>query len=449
MDLKRLFQALSLILALTYLLLNAKDRVILAPRSDADRPGDPYITFQVGVCISNPDEDTEAIFNGFTDALLDYGTVNNYAFDITRTSAVSEEESQLQYQKLIKNNSEVLFAIGKESLSSALIATSDIPIVMANIINYSNYLYTSPEGKVSRSFTGVSSLPNTEFLLSTMIEAAPQLNGVALIYSTEDKDSIYQNELLEEMLTSASIPWKEYEITARLPSTSSNAIVQNIITPRTPVAASSKEGYNLEVETIGKNTLLNGINEPESARAARISANWEKNKNRLSPEDMESEDTTESEEQNQLNSDTSQDTYDSDFHNIIDTAAKECDVIFIPKGSDLSDKANTITAIAFRNNAITVSNDISLGKNVLCTTYTDPYDQGYRAGRQAYYILTDSNSPEDISISETAWENSHKIYNGEYARILSLDFPKSFFELNYFLENHKEGGDTKRPTLTP
>ena len=47
-----------------------------------------------------------------------------------------------------------------------------------------------------------------------MIEATKDLQTVGILFSPEDTDAIYQNEIFEAYLDQAGIPWKEYLIPA-------------------------------------------------------------------------------------------------------------------------------------------------------------------------------------------------------------------------------------------
>lgn len=447
MKIKRVLSAIITIITFTFIALNTKEQVILPPISDDIEFSDPFFTYNIGVCISESTANANYIYKGFYDAVEDFGIMNNYEFNIEQYTSQNENEAERFCHKLVLDEASLIYAIGKDSLRGALIATSELPIVMSGIIDYSDFVYTTPQGDSIRNFTGVSALPNTEFLLSTLIECTPKLEAVALLYNTQDSDAIYQNELLEKMLTQANIPWKEYEITPDVFEESSpidtdsnsqepeNADESNItdesdipITLRSPQAASSKEGANFDIEVLGSQDMLSGINEPESVRAPKHSANWSYNPKRIRDElqfDEEYED-------------------DSDFSSIIRRAAYESSCIFIPKGSFLSPNIEEISSMALSYNTSTISNDLEIGKHTLCCTYSDSYDQGYNAGLKACSVLIHQTPPEDEGITNISWEKSTKLYNKDLADKYEMEFPKSFMETFSFSSFHTEGYSTVR-----
>lgn len=373
MNLKKLLQFILLIIALIFISQNVKQRVIFYPLSNSENfPSDPYYTYSIEVFASGNGVNTNSIFKGFCDALNDQGLKDNLAFDININYSYGYPSALLSFNKQIGTHPDLFFTIGKPQLDAALTKYQGIPIVSAGAMDFSKHISISSRNRVIRNFTGVSGLPNTEFLLSTILETVPYLDKIGIIYGeNENPEAIYQNTVLKDMLDEANISWIDYTV----PKYESNDSIQN--------------------------------------------------------DDAEFEDEEDKEDR-------------PTFNDVIADASITCDCLFIPSNSSLSDNAGIITDISLSNGAITFSNDPYIGLDTYCSTYTDPYDQGYNAGKEAYIILTENTPVTEIEISDITWEKSYKLYNRKYLELYPKEFPKSFSEINSFLSVYREGSRTSR-----
>ena len=118
--------------------------------------------------------------------------------------------------------------------------------------------------------------------------------------------------------------------------------------------------------------------------------------------------------------------------------------LYISAGSMLTDQIDVITSAATAAGKVTVGGDATLGQSTLVSMYADPYAQGYAAGKQVYRILVNGDDPGAIAIDDVATEDNVKLYNGNVAATLGLDFPKSFKEIHEYLETYVIGSDTER-----
>ena len=125
-------------------------------------------------------------------------------------------------------------------------------------------------------------------------------------------------------------------------------------------------------------------------------------------------------------------------------AAAECSALYISAGSMLTDQIDVITSATTAAGKVTVGGDATLGQSTLVSMYADPYAQGYAAGKQVYRILVNGDAPGAIAIDDVATEDNVKLYNGNVAATLGLDFPKSFKEIHEYLETYVIGSDTER-----
>ena len=123
-------------------------------------------------------------------------------------------------------------------------------------------------------------------------------------------------------------------------------------------------------------------------------------------------------------------------------AAAECSALYISAGSMLTDQIDVITSAATAAGKVTVGGDATLGQSTLVSMYADPYAQGYAAGKQVYRILVNGDDPGAIAIDDVATEDNVKLYNGNVAATLGLDFPKSFKEIHEYEFKAHRGGVT-------
>lgn len=415
MDLKRILQCLLIIICLIVLSFNVKERVVVPIKNNGKVifPPNPYDTFNIGICVTDTAVSSTALINGFRDALEDYGTLSNYKFSLKITNSTDEKSAKLAFINYSMKNSDLLYTIGQDALGAALNSTENIPIVMGGVMDHSQFVYEDSSGEITRFFTGVNSMPNMEMVLSTLIEATENIEAVALVFSSEDTESISQLEVLELMLNQAKIPWKEYKV-------DSASVIND----------------------------MDGTEVFENSRIPRISGRWSRNPNRVIKTNTQSNDLENDEAPEDADNEETQDEIIDSFTQTISLAATECSSIFIPTGSVLCERASEITDIALSNNTTTITDDINTGLGTLVCTYSDIYDQGYLAGKQAFNILVKDRKPEEIDILNTSWSKSKKLYSPNYANKYRMVFPKSFFNVNTFAFGFKEGSFTKRPNLS-
>lgn len=383
--------------------------------------------YHVGICLSEDTDYYNFINSGFCDALSDIFPEGNIKYEIQTISPENSGESIVQY--FLGNNVDLIFANGTAALSAASIATFETPIVAAGVIDYKTTLHIiggSWDRKTKRNITGISGAPSVTNQLSMLLETKPDIKHIGILYSPEDTDSVYQDELLESYLNEAGIAWKEYKLTSTTVSSSQYELKEDsaaIILPGENAKASSKEGSSIPTDIFGESNLINGILSPNSARVAKVSDRW----------DIADEtDSTEAE------------SYDNE--DIVKIACEECDALYIAADSSLSDQIEMISSLANENNVLTVGGDMALGKHSLITLYTDPYDMGYRAGKMVKRILINEEDPGEIKISLPS-SNVTKLYQDDIAEIFELTFPKSFREYDEFVETYEVGSNTNRVAI--
>ncbi len=397
--------------------------------------------YEISICQDEGNDYYNNISLGFLDALNDLFGADHV--HLTTKIASNDTTTDAICADYVKDNTQLIFANGPDSVSSAAAATQEIPIVGSGVMDYQHLLHLTAgignkwNNKTDSNVTGVSSEPDIAAQVSLIIETTPDLKSVGLLYTADDTDALYQLAKMERYLDQAGIPWKEYALSAGV-STSEAATTDEdaegddtsintttpVITKTKTVAASFAEGSNQDVEIFGGSNLIDGIISPNSAHAPLVSQFW--------TEDLSAENTEPLPE-------------DASLEEIITYASNECSCLYITTGNHLSDQIDDIVAIATETGTRTVSGDGSLGESTLTSTYMDPYALGYAAGKKVYQVLVTGNQPGDIKISAPNVETV-KLYNGELAKKFEMEFPKSFHEIEEFKESYVIGSSTTRIT---
>ncbi len=427
------------------------------------------ITYNIVACVESDDEEYQVLLQGFTDAISDYVGENATITVLTVDDDTSTDAIATQ---AVEQQPDLIYTVGKQMLLSATTATEDIPIVAAGVVDFKGTLRIantdggSWDKTTGMNVTGVSSKPSIVDQVSLMIEATEDLQTVGLLFSPEDTDSIYQNEIFENYLDQAGIPWKEYIIPAsdtaieEIEDTSSTALA-----PNKTVASSAKAGVDNDVVVLGDegDNSDAGINSPSSTRVASQSEYWTGGKIVEETETTtdESTDETTDEESADETSDTEEEETEETMtvaereaageevtlEDRIQEACDECSAIYIPYGSMLTDQMETISEVANESGVVTVAGDTTIGEYALVTLFWDPYDLGYLAGKKAVRVF-DGDDISTIKIGYGSTDDLVKLYNGEIAEMFGLEFPKSFSEFTEFLSTYEYGSNTVRYSIS-
>lgn len=401
--------------------------------------------YNIAACLSEDNDYNKNLLKGFEDCIGDY--VGTDHINVTVYTTSEDEASDAVVKKALATKPDMIFTAGKATLTSATTATETVPIIATGIVDFKGTLrITSLDGKswdktTGRNVTGVSSKPSIVDQVSLMIESTEDLQTVGILFSPEDTDAIYQNEIFESYLDQAGIPWKEYLIPAS-DSAIGDSEDQNstALTPSKYTAYSAKTGIDDTVETLGDSSIL-GLNSPSSTRVAEQSAFWTGGKTTTGRTLADEAEMAEEEEAEESTDEESKE--EPTLESRIQEACDECSVIYIPFGSILTDQMDIIGSITTESEVVVVAGDTTIADNALVTLFTDPYSLGYQAGKKAVRVFN-GDDISTIKISNGDSDDDVKLYNGDVAEKFGLEFPKSFSELNDFLSTYEYGSTTTR-----
>ncbi len=409
-------------------------------------------SYNITALLSEDNTNNQVLLQGFTDALSDYLGEEN--FTINSASVTEEKNSEALANEALASAPDMIFTAGKSTLLAAADATDTIPIVSTGIVDFKGTLrIASLNGKAwnkttGRNITGISSKPSIVDQVSLMIESTKDLQTVGILFSPEDTDAIYQNEIFEAYLDQAGIPWKEYLIPA---STSNNNVIEEqdstALSPSKFVAYSAKQGMDNIVESLTDEALISGLNSTSSTRVAMVSDFWTDGKEKHPSKDDDNEATGETTEETTKEADSKksddEETAAPTLDDLINEVCDECSAIYVPYGSILTDQMKTIGSIATAEDVTLIAGDTDICKYGLVTLFLDPYDLGYAAGKKAVRVF----NGDDISTIKIGYgdaSDSIKLYNGTVAEKLDMTFPKSFSEMDEFLSTYEYGINTTR-----
>ena len=157
--------------------------------------------YNIAACLSEDNDYNQNLLKGFKDSLSDYVGEDHVKITVYTTS--EEKASDDIVKEALATNPDMIFTAGKATLTSATTATETVPIIATGIVDFKGTLrITSLDGKswdktTGRNVTGVSSKPSIVDQVSLMIESTEDLQTVGILFSPEDTDAIYQNEIFE------------------------------------------------------------------------------------------------------------------------------------------------------------------------------------------------------------------------------------------------------------
>lgn len=383
-------------------------------------------TINIYMINSESGEMKDTVLKGYKDALNVLLGKDHYTIKVTDASTESESTDAVKNAE--KKKADLIFSNGKIALSGVRDSNTSIPVVSTGVLNFQSALSTLKTGlldETGTNITGTSTISPMDSLLSLIIETGGQaFTNVGLFYSPEDDDAIYQNEALEDYMDDAGIPWKEYALTSSLTQENQSDLPADgdtsAITPDSPKVSNSIAGLPSLPDSIGEHSLIESPNLPTSARSSKVSANWTIPVPENAPSFSAGSSNTD----------------------IVNYAANECSILYIPGLSNIADISSDIASLCLAAGKPTVTNDADIGKNTTTCLYTDPYSFGYSAGKQTYRICVKKEKPSKMKIESIASSVSVKLYNSDYSSKLDRTFPKSFYEINDYLSNTPAGSTT-------
>lgn len=351
---------------------------------------------------------------GFEDAVSDTFGKGHYKFVNATCSSKNDTAS---IQSLLDQGAQLILTEDWKSLVASYTLTQQAsddkdktPVVSTGVNDIAAALgieYSDEDNKTTGvNVTGVTPSPGVSSKLSELIETVKKPKRVGIIYSPENRDAVKENRLFEEYLSQAGIGYREFI----LPTSAYKSLMKDSAEAEAIKKSDDMDPTVPQISDDFAGSLFQIANDSQIL-------DWEKKARRSLKNASSSK--------------------------IIKTAVQQCDALFISSGFSAG-TVQKITRAARNADLVTFGSDDTAGRYSLITLWADPYDSGYQAGEMVYQILVNGQNPGDMPIASQSEDSFHKLYNGSYAEVLGLTFPKSFSEYSSFMASYEPGEGTEK-----
>ncbi len=181
------------------------------PKEPVTNPIDYTESYTISVLKSDDNAENDDAYVGFMAALEANGFVEGDNLSVIVLSCEGDEDkASTAAQDAIKEDTDLVYAIGELAASSASKATSDIPVVFASVADpIESGLLTSCE-KPDKNLTGVSDYTPVREQLQLIKTLFPDAKTVSGLYYTSDEESILVSTLAEEEAKALGLEYTAY-----------------------------------------------------------------------------------------------------------------------------------------------------------------------------------------------------------------------------------------------
>lgn len=165
---------------------------------------------KVAVLSLELDENTEKAYDGFVSALSSNGYTENENFTLTHIDCKAEEELASSAESLVKENPDLIYAIGTDAAIAAKYATSDIPIVFSCVNDPVGAELVKSCEKPEANITGVCDYSPVFEQIELLATLYPDTTRIGCIYNGSDEDSILSANLASGEAQLRDIKYTQY-----------------------------------------------------------------------------------------------------------------------------------------------------------------------------------------------------------------------------------------------
>ncbi|MFV0381024.1 MAG: ABC transporter substrate-binding protein [Breznakia sp.] len=147
--------------------------------------------------------------DGFIDALKDEGFVDGENISIDEQNAQGEgSNAETIADKLVNDNNDLIYAIATPSAIAVSQKTQEIPIVVSAVTNPADSGLVKSNEKPDTNITGVSDLSPVDAQIDLLLELAPNVKSVAIMYTNAERNSELQYKIAKKALEKKGIEVK-------------------------------------------------------------------------------------------------------------------------------------------------------------------------------------------------------------------------------------------------
>lgn len=148
-------------------------------------------------------------YEGFMDALEDAGyTEENTTFEYKNASNDLSNCDTIA-EKLINDNSDLIYAIATPAAQSVANKTTDIPIVIAAVTDPADSGLVESNEEPGTNVTGASDLTPVEEQIDLLQQLIPDAKKIAIMYCSSEDNSIFQANLAKKAAEKAGLETQE------------------------------------------------------------------------------------------------------------------------------------------------------------------------------------------------------------------------------------------------
>lgn len=149
-------------------------------------------------------------YEGFKAALAENGYVDGENIVINYSNAQSDSATnETIAEKLVNDQSDLIYAIATPSAQAVANKTEDIPIVVAAVTDPQASGLVESNEKPGGNITGVSDLTAVVEQIELLLELVPEVNNVAVMYASSEDNSRLQAEMAISALKEKGIAYTE------------------------------------------------------------------------------------------------------------------------------------------------------------------------------------------------------------------------------------------------
>ena len=171
--------------------------------------GDADGAYLIGICQQMQHPSLDEATQGFEDALTELLGEGNVTFDYQNASNEPTNCTSI-VTKFVTDNVDLIMANATLAVQSAKEATTTIPIVGTSVTDYVSTRIVDSNEAPGANVTGYSDLSDVSNHLALVQELLPDVETVAIIYSTGEENSRIQAETVASVFGAAGIATEDF-----------------------------------------------------------------------------------------------------------------------------------------------------------------------------------------------------------------------------------------------
>lgn len=172
-------------------------------------------TYQIGVIQYMEHPALDAAREGFIAALKDNGYEEGKNIELDEQNAQSDPSNlKTISQRFVNNQDDLILAIATPAAQAVASETSTIPILGTAITDYTTAKLVDSDEAPGGNVTGTNDMNPIQEQVNLLLELAPQVKTVGIIYTSSEDNSILQAQLVKEACEALNLTVVEATVTS-------------------------------------------------------------------------------------------------------------------------------------------------------------------------------------------------------------------------------------------